>query len=68
MQEEMARMPKGTYIKLMFQFVKDGILITTTDTKYYQMENLKKKTIYIKGSLQMLNIKQFLAKIFVIVY
>ena len=43
MQEEMARMPKGTYIKLMFQFVKDGILITTTDTKYYQMENLKKQ-------------------------
>ena len=33
------------------------------------MENLKKKkTIYIKGSLQMLNIKQFLPKIFVIVY
>ena len=28
----------------------------------------KKKTIYIKGSLQMLNINQFLPKIFVIVY
>ena len=32
------------------------------------MENLKKNTIYIKGSLQMLNIKQFFSKIFVIVY
>ena len=67
----MARRSKGNYKTFHNQassitILTDGIKITATKTKYYQVENYNNNQSY--GRLQMLNITTLFPKIFVGVY